>query len=261
MPDLARPGTGLRREAGCAWETQELTDEHVTVRLVVLPPEGTKLPETRVKMFEESCQSLWMHFFLGWDEGGLEVDLDDAIVINYQFIWLSVIVSINGLSVFLMLLIVFSCYLRRNLAIPFEMTARQGNIKKHKAISNTNAFITRQIVSHSSFLLSFSPAILSPCAKEELERRLAKARYCRSTLTDENVGGTAPRMTFVERRMVLEVDNRTEEAWPGVGVGDMFIAFYIILLHMFWFGTWHYNAICSTWFSHTWEKKYRQILA
>lgn len=27
VPDLARPGTGLRREAGCAWETQELTDE------------------------------------------------------------------------------------------------------------------------------------------------------------------------------------------------------------------------------------------
>lgn len=44
VPDLARPGTGLRREAGCAWETQELTDEHVTVRLVVLPPEGAKLP-------------------------------------------------------------------------------------------------------------------------------------------------------------------------------------------------------------------------
>lgn len=110
VPDLARPGTGLRREAGCAWETQELTDEHVTVRLVVLPPEGTKLPE-------------------------------------------------------------------------------------------------------------------------ELERRLAKARYCRSTLTDENVGGTAPRMTFVERRMVLEVDNRTEEnmildgdffdsgSWCGAKVG------------------------------------------
>ena len=45
IPDLARPGTGLRREAGCAWETQELTDEHVTVRLVILPPEGVKLPE------------------------------------------------------------------------------------------------------------------------------------------------------------------------------------------------------------------------
>ena len=44
VPDLARPGTGLRREAGCAWETQELTDEHVTVRLVVLPPDGAKLP-------------------------------------------------------------------------------------------------------------------------------------------------------------------------------------------------------------------------
>lgn len=69
MPDLARPGTGLRREAGCAWETQELTDEHVTVRLVVLPPEGTKLPETRVNMFQESCRSLWMHFFLGGMRG------------------------------------------------------------------------------------------------------------------------------------------------------------------------------------------------
>lgn len=45
---------------------------------------------------------------------------------------------------------------------------------------------------------------------EELERRLAKARYCRSTLTDQNVT-TAPRMTFVERRLVLEVDNRSEE--------------------------------------------------
>eukprot|EP00435_Cladocopium_sp_Y103_P073185 s164_g42.t1 len=90
VPDLARPGTGLRREAGCAWETQELTDEHVTVRLVVLPPEGAKLPE-------------------------------------------------------------------------------------------------------------------------ELERRLAKARYCRSVLTDQNQASTAPRMTFVERRMVLEIDNRSEE--------------------------------------------------
>lgn len=80
MPDLARPGTGLRREAGCAWETQELTDEHVTVRLVVLPPEGTKLPETRVKMFEESLSEFMDALFFGWDEGGLEVDLDDAMI-------------------------------------------------------------------------------------------------------------------------------------------------------------------------------------
>lgn len=33
VPDLGRPGSGLRREACCAWETQELTDEHVTMRL------------------------------------------------------------------------------------------------------------------------------------------------------------------------------------------------------------------------------------
>lgn len=44
--------------------------------------------------------------FFGWDEGGLEVDLDDAIIIYYPLIWLSVIVSINGLSVFMMLLVV-----------------------------------------------------------------------------------------------------------------------------------------------------------
>lgn len=98
IPDLARPGTGLRREAGCAWETQELSDEHVTVRLVILPPEHVKLPE-------------------------------------------------------------------------------------------------------------------------ELERRLAKARYCRSTLTDQNVS-SAPRMTFVERRLVIEVDNRYEESM--VLDGDFF---------------------------------------
>ena len=51
VPDLARPGTGLRREAGCAWETQELNDEHVTVRLVVLPTgKGTKLPAAGAKV-------------------------------------------------------------------------------------------------------------------------------------------------------------------------------------------------------------------
>lgn len=38
VPDLGRPGQGLRRAEGCAWETQDLKDEHVTVRLVVLPP-------------------------------------------------------------------------------------------------------------------------------------------------------------------------------------------------------------------------------
>ena len=49
-------------------------------------------------------------------------------------------------------------------------------------------------------------------SQEELERRLAKARYCRSVLTDQNHNNTAPRMTFVERRMVLEIDNRSEAA-------------------------------------------------
>ena len=43
---------------------------------------------------------------------------------------------------------------------------------------------------------------------EELERRLSKARYCRSTLSEQ---AAAPRMTFVERRVVLEVDNRSEQ--------------------------------------------------
>ncbi|CAJ1408198.1 unnamed protein product, partial [Effrenium voratum] len=97
VPDLGRPGSGLRREACCAWETQELTDEHVTMRLVLLPAEGTALPE-------------------------------------------------------------------------------------------------------------------------ELARRLAKARYCRSTLTDQAVAG--PRMTLVERRLILEVDNRSEESM--ICDGDFF---------------------------------------
>eukprot|EP00930_Biecheleria_cincta_P045141 TRINITY_DN31118_c0_g1_i1.p1 TRINITY_DN31118_c0_g1~~TRINITY_DN31118_c0_g1_i1.p1 ORF type:complete len:897 (-),score=215.42 TRINITY_DN31118_c0_g1_i1:84-2774(-) len=91
VPDLARPGTGLRREAGCAWETHNLEDEHVMVRLIILPPEGSTV------------------------------------------------------------------------SLP-----------------------------------------------EELGRRLAKARWCRSTLTDK-IPETAPKVTLVERKIVLEVDNRTEE--------------------------------------------------
>jgi hypothetical protein len=55
-------------------------------------------------------------------------------------------------------------------------------------------------------------------SQEELERRLAKARYCRSVLTDQNQASTAPRMTFVERRMVLEIDNRSEAARHIVAV-------------------------------------------
>jgi len=90
VPDLARPGSGLRREAGCAWETQELADDHVVVRLIILPPEGCTLPE-------------------------------------------------------------------------------------------------------------------------ELGRRLAKARWCRSTLTDKEPSEVSPSVTLVERRLILEVDNRTEE--------------------------------------------------
>ena len=62
MPDLARPGTGLRREAGCAWETQELTDEHVTVRLVVLPPDGAKLPAAWMRI--QNCFILFFPIFL-----------------------------------------------------------------------------------------------------------------------------------------------------------------------------------------------------
>eukprot|EP00440_Ansanella_granifera_P056650 gb/GFBE01061403.1/.p1 GENE.gb/GFBE01061403.1/~~gb/GFBE01061403.1/.p1 ORF type:complete len:895 (+),score=210.96 gb/GFBE01061403.1/:1-2685(+) len=91
VPDLARPGSGLRREAGCAWETQDLQDEHVVVRLIILPPEGCMLPE-------------------------------------------------------------------------------------------------------------------------ELGRRLAKARWCRSTLTDK-VPEASAKVTLVERRVILEVDNRTEETF------------------------------------------------
>eukprot|EP00931_Biecheleriopsis_adriatica_P100381 TRINITY_DN75705_c0_g1_i1.p1 TRINITY_DN75705_c0_g1~~TRINITY_DN75705_c0_g1_i1.p1 ORF type:complete len:892 (-),score=238.95 TRINITY_DN75705_c0_g1_i1:80-2755(-) len=91
VPDLARPGSGLRRESGCAWETMDLQDEHVIVRLILLPPEGSSLPE-------------------------------------------------------------------------------------------------------------------------ELGRRLVKARWCRSTLTDK-APEAAPRVTLVERKLVLEVDNRTDESF------------------------------------------------
>jgi len=90
VPDLARPGSGLRREAGCAWETQDLQDEHVVVRLIILPPDGHALPE-------------------------------------------------------------------------------------------------------------------------ELGRRLAKARWCRSTLTDGEPSEAVPRVTLVERRLIIEIDNRTEQ--------------------------------------------------
>lgn len=92
VPDLARPGQGLRREAGCAWETVELQDEHVVVRLILLPPEEIALPE-------------------------------------------------------------------------------------------------------------------------ELATRLAKARWCRSTLTDKDDSGAvaASSIALVERRIVLEIDNRAEE--------------------------------------------------
>ncbi|CAE7605464.1 ATJ10, partial [Symbiodinium sp. CCMP2456] len=89
VPELAKPGTGLRREAGCAWETMDLQDDSVVVRLILLPPENSPLPE-------------------------------------------------------------------------------------------------------------------------ELHKRLGKARYCRSTLTDQSLD-TAPRMTLVDRRLILEVDNRMEE--------------------------------------------------
>mmetsp|Transcript_23735 Transcript_23735/g.74712 ORF Transcript_23735/g.74712 Transcript_23735/m.74712 type:complete len:912 (-) Transcript_23735:89-2824(-) len=46
VPDLARPGTGLRRAEGCAWETQDLQDEHVTVRCIILPTDhSVRIPE------------------------------------------------------------------------------------------------------------------------------------------------------------------------------------------------------------------------
>jgi len=40
VPELARPGANLRRSDGCAWETLELSDEHVVVRCVVLSSDG-----------------------------------------------------------------------------------------------------------------------------------------------------------------------------------------------------------------------------
>lgn len=56
------------------------------------------------KMFEESCQSLWMHFFwVGW--GGLGSRFGWCYD---PLIWLSVIVLINGLLVFLVFV---NCYL------------------------------------------------------------------------------------------------------------------------------------------------------
>lgn len=41
VPDLARPGAGLRRAEGCAWETLDLLDEHVTVRCIILPVDNS----------------------------------------------------------------------------------------------------------------------------------------------------------------------------------------------------------------------------
>lgn len=38
VPEVARPGAGLRRAEGCAWETLDLRDEHLIVRCVLLPP-------------------------------------------------------------------------------------------------------------------------------------------------------------------------------------------------------------------------------
>lgn len=95
VPDLARPGAGLRRAEGCAWETLDLQDEHTTVRCIILPVDsGTRIPE-------------------------------------------------------------------------------------------------------------------------EFGRRLAKARWCRSTLTDGEAGGAAeaPRTTLVERSVIVEIDNRAEETF------------------------------------------------
>mmetsp|Transcript_34194 Transcript_34194/g.102069 ORF Transcript_34194/g.102069 Transcript_34194/m.102069 type:complete len:906 (-) Transcript_34194:197-2914(-) len=94
VPDLARPGAGLRRAEGCAWETQDLQDEHTTVRCVILPVDsGVRIPE-------------------------------------------------------------------------------------------------------------------------EFGRRLAKARWCRSTLQDADAGaGEAPRATLVDRTVKVEIDNRSEETF------------------------------------------------
>ena len=120
MPDLARPGTGLRREAGCAWETQELTDEHVTVRLVVLPPEGTKLPETRVK--------LWVNFCGMRELGSREVG-EEIWMMLLSIEWRSVIISMNGFScmflfiLFLSFLLLFAQKLGNSLQS--DGTARQ----------------------------------------------------------------------------------------------------------------------------------------
>jgi len=43
VPDLARPGASLKRSDGCAWETQDLRDEHVVVRCVILPQTGSSV--------------------------------------------------------------------------------------------------------------------------------------------------------------------------------------------------------------------------
>jgi len=46
VPDLARPGSPLRRSDECAWETLDLQDEHVLVRCIILPTDsGVRIPE------------------------------------------------------------------------------------------------------------------------------------------------------------------------------------------------------------------------
>jgi len=60
VPDLSRPGAGLRRAEGCAWETLDLLDEHVTVRCIILPADDSvKLGEEMEKRLGKArwCRS------------------------------------------------------------------------------------------------------------------------------------------------------------------------------------------------------------
>lgn len=108
VPELASIGSGLRKAEGVAWETQEIQDEHVVVRLVVLPPNGNgKLPEE----FKNRLQKArWCKSFEGDDAANrgnflverhcvIEVDnrTDDTFLLDGEWFdggrWLSKSVS------------------------------------------------------------------------------------------------------------------------------------------------------------------------
>lgn len=61
VPELARPGSPLRRAEGCAWETLDVQDEHVQLRCVILPPDdaATNLPEVLARRLGQArwCRS------------------------------------------------------------------------------------------------------------------------------------------------------------------------------------------------------------